>query len=418
MARRRSKTSATGGNMDSLLDALTNVVGILVIVLVAVQLSSQDAARQIVEEYEKKISPEERAKAEEHAEEVVKDLKRVEKLIQREKKLQAGDPEKELQELKDELKKLEGLAKKEAAAAEKKRQEAEAKKAEVMEQIDGLHKQLAELEEKSDKVEVQRAALMTELKETRAPKPPPVKEVRLPTPKPSFMFVKNSKGEPELKNLQPLYVLCRGDRIIPFPIKGLSWKENPNLERWFERTLKSLKIAADKDGWLIPNPALYQSYEEMADAIVKESEEKPLNLRGFDDFEISIKRAGANLNLVLIPKENAGEKINRAATKTSDFNKLLFALATDKNPYFYIRYLVEPDAFETYLEVRNFTDSWTMPGNALVQGWAAGWEPIPSNTFKREYFAGVRAGEKPPPAPPSTTPPQKKPPAVLSNDLD
>ena len=57
MARRRSKTSATSGNMDSLLDALTNVVGILVIVLVAVQLSSQDAARKIVEEYEKKISP-------------------------------------------------------------------------------------------------------------------------------------------------------------------------------------------------------------------------------------------------------------------------------------------------------------------------------------------------------------------------
>ena len=67
MARRRSKTSATSGNMDSLLDALTNVVGILVIVLVAVQLSSQDAARKIVEEYEKKISPEEREKAEEHA---------------------------------------------------------------------------------------------------------------------------------------------------------------------------------------------------------------------------------------------------------------------------------------------------------------------------------------------------------------
>ena len=29
MARRKSNTSATGANMDSLLDALTNVVGIL-----------------------------------------------------------------------------------------------------------------------------------------------------------------------------------------------------------------------------------------------------------------------------------------------------------------------------------------------------------------------------------------------------
>lgn len=417
MARRRSKTSATGGNMDSLLDALTNVVGILVIVLVAVQLSSQDAARKIVEEYEKKITPEERAKAEQHAEQVAKELKRIEKLIQREKKLQAGDPVKELEKLKEELKKIEDLAKKETAAAEQKRQEAEAKKAEVMAQIDGLHKLIAELEEKSTKAEVQRATLMTELTETRAPKPPPAKEVRLPTPKPSSMFVRNSKGEPELKNLRPMEVLCRGDRIIPIPIKGLSWKEDPNLERWFVRTLKSLKIAADKDGWLIPNPELYKSYEEMADAIVKESQEKPLNLRGYDDFDISMKRVGANLHLVLTPKEDAGERVSRAASKTGDFNKLLFALATDKDPFFYIRYLVEPDAFETYLEVRNFTDTWTLPANNAVQGWPAGWEPIASNTFAREYFAGVRSGEKPPPAPP-TAPPAKPAPPVLRNDLD
>ena len=47
MARRRSATSATGGNLDSMLDTLTNVVGILVIVLVTVQLSSQEAASRL-----------------------------------------------------------------------------------------------------------------------------------------------------------------------------------------------------------------------------------------------------------------------------------------------------------------------------------------------------------------------------------
>lgn len=124
-------------------------------------------------------------------------------------------------------------------------------------------------------------------------------------------------------------MLCRGDRVIPFPIKGLSWKDNPDLAHWFERTLKSLKIATDKDGWIIPNPAIYQSYEEMADAIVKESEEKPLNLRGFDDFELSMKRAGRDLQIVLIAKENAGEPINRAASKVGDFNKPLVAMLTE-----------------------------------------------------------------------------------------
>ena len=47
MARRRMRTSATGGNMDSMLDTLTNVVGILIIVLVTVQLSTQEAASRI-----------------------------------------------------------------------------------------------------------------------------------------------------------------------------------------------------------------------------------------------------------------------------------------------------------------------------------------------------------------------------------
>lgn len=56
MARRKAKTSATGGNLDSMLDTLTNVVGILVIVLVTVQLSSQEAASRIAEAV-KKVDP-------------------------------------------------------------------------------------------------------------------------------------------------------------------------------------------------------------------------------------------------------------------------------------------------------------------------------------------------------------------------
>ncbi|MCS5616635.1 MAG: hypothetical protein NZ658_01435, partial [Pirellulales bacterium] len=64
MARRRSISSATGGNLDSMLDTLTNVVGILVIVLVAVQLSSQEAASRIAAAVEK-IDPQEVQRLEE-----------------------------------------------------------------------------------------------------------------------------------------------------------------------------------------------------------------------------------------------------------------------------------------------------------------------------------------------------------------
>ena len=52
--------------MDSMLDTLTNVVGILLIVLVTVQLSTQEAAERIAEAVEK-LAPEEIARIEQEA---------------------------------------------------------------------------------------------------------------------------------------------------------------------------------------------------------------------------------------------------------------------------------------------------------------------------------------------------------------
>src|SRR5687768_15739986 len=48
MARRKS--SISGGNLDALMDTLTNVVGILIIILILVQVSVGQALRKIVSE--------------------------------------------------------------------------------------------------------------------------------------------------------------------------------------------------------------------------------------------------------------------------------------------------------------------------------------------------------------------------------
>src|SRR6056300_917298 len=102
MARRRSKTSATSGNMDSLLDALTNVVGILVIVLVAVQISSQEAAKRM-EEMIKKIDPQEQQKIDQQAAEAKAELAELQQAIEDEQSREKVDPEKLLASLKEEL---------------------------------------------------------------------------------------------------------------------------------------------------------------------------------------------------------------------------------------------------------------------------------------------------------------------------
>ena len=130
MARRRSKTSATGGNMDSLLDALTNVVGILVIVLVAVQISSQEAARRM-EEMIIKIDPEELKKIEQQAQEAKAKIDQVTQAIALEKKQEKIDPEKLLRALRDDIEAAEKRAKADRIAAETAEKAAEKAKQEL-----------------------------------------------------------------------------------------------------------------------------------------------------------------------------------------------------------------------------------------------------------------------------------------------
>src|SRR6056300_735379 len=101
--RRRQSTSATAGNMDSLLDALTNVVGILVIVLVAVQISSQEAASRIVEEFQKKLDHKILAAQKQHAAVVARWLERLEQDLVCDKEIVVAVPAVEDKRLQVEL---------------------------------------------------------------------------------------------------------------------------------------------------------------------------------------------------------------------------------------------------------------------------------------------------------------------------
>jgi ABC-type Zn uptake system ZnuABC Zn-binding protein ZnuA len=80
-----------------MLDTLTNVVGILVIVLVAVQLSSQEAASRIAEELEK-IDPQEVARLEQAAAEAKEQAEEAAEAL-REQRQAVTDPRAELSRL-------------------------------------------------------------------------------------------------------------------------------------------------------------------------------------------------------------------------------------------------------------------------------------------------------------------------------
>ena len=182
MARRRSKTSATGANMDSLLDALTNVVGILVIVLVAVQLSSQEAARRM-EEMIAQIDPAEQERIKQAAKDSEAKLEEMKLAIQSESEKEKIDPEKLLASLQEDIAAAELKAKKDLLAAEAAEKAAEEKKLAAEELRKRLLAQLTLLEEKEKEFTVAKTDLLAKLDKMPTLNAPPPKEVRPPTPK-------------------------------------------------------------------------------------------------------------------------------------------------------------------------------------------------------------------------------------------
>ncbi len=410
--RRRQSTSATAGNMDSLLDALTNVVGILVIVLVAVQISSQEAASRIVEEFQKKLDPEKLAAEKQHAAEVARRLERLEQDLAREKEIEVSDPEVELKRLQAELKRIESLAQKTSQNAKAEAAKVTKQRTEAEKQIAEINAMLAKLEDQTAAAEKQKLGLTAELKRTRKPLAPPAAEVRLTAPQAPVLPAQREDGTYYAHYLTPVNVLCRGEEIIPFwtPAK------HPLFERWRNTLLMKLGIATDKDGWVQQwDSSRYPTPEKMREELVAACNKTMPRLPEFRDYEFTFFVGGRHLCVRETPKESAGETIQEVATARSKFNTLLNVLALkareEKRISYYLQYAVEPDAFETYLDVRNFTDSWRLPGDPTPYWAAAGWQPRRPGPFTATFHAGIQPAERP-------APPEKPTARRVGNALD
>lgn len=379
MARRRSKTSATGGNMDSLLDALTNVVGILVIVLVAVQISSQEAAKRM-EEMIEKIDPEELKKIEQQAQEAKAKIDQVTQAIALEKKQEKIDPEKLLRALRDDIEAAEKRAKADRIAAETAEKAAEKAKLEAEKLRQRLIAQLAKLEEEAKEYTVARDDLIAQLSKTKIPVPPPPKEVRPPTPRPPM--IDPQTGRPQLERRD---VFVKNGRVIPIIDPG---DEMANaVKNRIKYIIASRRLPVSEDNWL-PNA-------QAANIVIEEFNKNPPPLK---NFEAKLKLQGKNLAIDLTPKEEAGEEPQQAIRGW--FRRTVFG--TQRK--YYLNFQVAPDSFEEYLAIRKVMDN---------EQFFAGWQPTTTFSFTRS--SGFNAGEKPPPR---TGPPPPRKPGTVSNVLD
>jgi len=346
------------GSLDSLLDTMTSVVGILLIMLIVIQLDVTNAVQRIISEQEnieRGVSDAQLAEMEQ----TKKELQATQKDLQnqfvtaRDQRLSGSA---EAQTLNQEIKTLKvqleqrqntaAAAEKQATAARLLAAEATKKKAEIT------------------KLKTEIAAIMTDfndakntLRATPVPATLPSKVVKLPAP----------KAAP--KGAKPLYVICNGGLVVPVDTDGL---------------IKTVKGVVEKSG-LKPDEKKEYNGKQFEDLFKK---------RYVGDKDWRLKAVDApnhRMRFHLFKQTRAGETPDQIRNQVSRYRLLLSRLDKKKR---YLVFLVWPDSYDTYLLARSISNH---------HGFAAGWRPETTKDgwtpYLGTYFTQGYHDSRPPPNP-------------------
>lgn len=353
-----------------MLDTLMNVVGILVIVLVAVQISSQEAASRIAESMSD-IDPEEVARLEKAAATATEQVAAVTAEIQTQRQA-VMNPQAELSRLRAKLQIEDDLAAQAAKRASALEQEKAAAVASAKKAVARASDDRAQKEKATKAVSARLEATRRELAALPILEALPAKSVRLPDPRPA------PKGVTEVP------VLCRENRIWVVDIAALREKA---LKR-ADFVVRSKKLDSDGDRWLSGGATFIDEFNK---APVKAA-----------PFEVTLDLVNGQWpRMVLTRIPGRGETVDDALKSTGDFARTLRRLKPETHV---LRFFVWPDSFEAYLKVRELVGE---------QGYAAGWEPTTAPEEHRISLGTYVVGVKPPPKPPDPNKKQAPPPNVL-----
>ncbi len=351
-----------------MLDTLMNVVGILVIVLVAVQISSQEAASRIVESLSK-IDPEELARLEAAAATAKEQIAVATKEIQTQRQA-VMDPRAEISRLQAELQIEEDMAREAATVSQ---QRAAAMAAATREAETRLADQRKRKLEAVEAVQAKLEVVQQKLESTPVIDVRPTKAVRLPDPRPAPPGVGS------------ITVLCRDGQVWVVDADALREK----ALRRADYVVRTKKLDPDGDRWL-----------DGGTTIVDEFNKAPVKDRA---FEVTLDLVNGKWpQMVLTRISGRGESIDDAVKPTGDFARALRRLSPETH---ILQFLVWPDSFEAYLTARELANS---------QNFSAGWEPMTTPAEYRiglgKYVVGVKPAPKPAGPPPPPPDPNQKPP--------
>ncbi len=364
MAKRR-KNGGSVGSLDSLLDTMTNVVGILVILLVVTQLGVRDAVDRITSD--KQVSPEDLAAAKAEARSAESERVALETRLQQErlalerqvKAVTSGNLQEQLDILGGQIR----MNRDEIARLQKKLTEEEQKHQQIIEDAEELAKQFEEREKKLTEqltaAEEQISKLKALLDDTPLREAPPAKVVHLPNPRPA----------PE--GATPLQFVCREGKIY----------------YWNREEMR--KTAQQRAELMVRQRGLGSDPKVGVEAVKLIG---PFNsvrpIINDDWFMVQLAADGRIPRVVFERKRNGGETLADLANPRSQFRRGLQTVDPNKH---YLRFTVWPDSFDVYLEARSI---------AAERGLAAGWD-MSSATGELSIPLGgsLRLGPEPPPNP-------------------
>ncbi|MCA9248055.1 MAG: hypothetical protein KDA42_13095 [Planctomycetales bacterium] len=377
MAKRHDDGDDDGGGLDSLLDTMTNVVGILVIVLVVTQLGVSDAVDRIAES--EQVDPAALDKAKAELQQTLDEQQSLNEQLEEFKPVDEQRHARRLEQMRERIERQRRLVQQAEQAANEfaMKIEAEEAKAEAAKKkIAEFNKGRDELQEELTKKLAEVAKKEAILDDTPERETLPPRVVNLPNPRPA----------PE--GVKPAIFLCANNKVYPLNLDVF----RDTARKRAEFVVQSKRLDLDKQAGIDPD-AFLKEY--------KKAQRRPLSDEFFNT-EISA-RSGAAPTLKFTPRENDGVTEAELLNPRSRFNRLLANV--DKEKY-YARFYVLPDSYDIYITARKVVSE---------TGMLAGWEPQSENW---NYVASIYAPRLGPPPKPDPNPPKPQPPSKPANVID
>ncbi|CAN5910819.1 hypothetical protein BH11VER1_BH11VER1_13400 [soil metagenome] len=367
MAKRKS-SDGEGLNLDSLMDTVTNVVGVLMIVLIMVSLNIAVSVSKILSD----LPPVE-----------VSELERLKKEVTE------NVPQEDPIKVADESKSKESEIKKVTEELETLDINFSKQKVKMMD-LDDLTKQIEERKKIRDAKKADVEKLLTEVDRLKALldttpvyAPPPATVVKLPNPRPM----------PE-KAVLRRFLVANG-RVLYLNDEEFMKMVIAEIEKNQKLLINSEVPVKDKDG----NVVMVTERGKQVPKTKTLLDQKKIAAH-FEKLRIATREIKLDLvvspnsyriPMKLTPLPDAGEAVEEIKNPASVFQRAMRKFKTE--PDSVIWFLVFKDSLDTYLAARDIAD---------LTGVPAGWEIYGNNFFQRSVMPFEVDYTPPPPAPPGT----------------